>query len=810
VAIYHLHAQMVKRAEGESSVAGAAYRSGSRLYEESTGLVHDYTRKRGVEHSEILAPAGAPAWVHDRHTLWNTVEAAERRKDAQVAREIEVGLPIELSKSEQLALVRDYVKREFVAQGMVADIGIHRDNPHNPHSHILLTTRNLTTTGFGPKNRGWNDKSQLNQWRRGWAEATNQHLMEAGLAVRIDHRSYKEQQLNLIPGRKIGLSEERQKIHELPGFLADRVAEQQRIAAANGKQIIADPNIALKALSHGNATFSHHDIAKFLHTRTDSAQQFQTAYLKVTNSPELMPLGQDDQGRQRFTTREMFDLERSLLDNADTLAHREQHAVDTQRRTRILAKHNLSPEQERAALEVTSKGDLKSLAGVAGSGKSTALRAMREIWEAEGYTVKGAAIAGIAQENLEISSGIKSRTLASYELAWNHGRDPLTRRDILVIDEAGMIDTRKLEHVLRVAEKAHAKVVLVGDAEQLQAIEAGAAFRGLSATHGVSHLTEVRRQTTDWQRTATQNLSTGKTADALNAYYERAHIIAVEQRQDARNALIARWAHDHKRQPNASQLVLAYTRADVNALNSDIRTLREQTGQLGEGEIIPTDSGRKPFAVNDRIRFLRNERDLAVKNGSLGTIEGIESGVLSVKLDGTNTRVQVDTKFYPHLDYGYAATVHKAQGTTVDKTYVLATSHFDRHTAYVALSRHRDDATVFYATDDFGGRRLAATSEQVHARFTETLSRARPKELAHDYLERHVSDAPDLKDSQDIPARPQTPDDIEAAARQRWLAYRARLDSGQAREHGQPHSQGPDHSRPRDQGHELPDDDLSL
>src|ERR1700722_20970327 len=118
---------MVKRAEGESSVAGAAYRSGSRLYEESTGLVHDYTRKQGVEHSEILAPGGAPAWVQDRHTLWNTVEAAERRKDAQVAREIEVGLPIELTKNEQAALLRDFAKREFVTKGMVADLGIHRD-----------------------------------------------------------------------------------------------------------------------------------------------------------------------------------------------------------------------------------------------------------------------------------------------------------------------------------------------------------------------------------------------------------------------------------------------------------------------------------------------------------------------------------------------------------------------------------------------------------------------------------------------------------------------------------------------------------
>jgi len=165
--------------------------------------------------------------------------------------------------------------------------------------------------------------------------------------------------------------------------------------------------------------------------------------------------------------------------------------------------------------------------------------------------------------------------------------------------------------------------------------------------------------------------------------------------------------------------------------------------------LIPTERGKKPFAVNDRIRFLRNERDLGVKNGSLGTVMGIESGVITVKLDGaagtpTNRQISIDTKFYQHLDYGYAATVHKAQGTTVDKTYVLATSHFDRHASYVALSRHRDDATVFYATDEFGGRARGATPEFVQARFTDTLSRARPKELAHDYLERKPSTDPTL------------------------------------------------------------------
>ena len=174
---------------------------------------------------------------------------------------------------------------------------------------------------------------------------------------------------------------------------------------------------------------------------------------------------------------------------------------------------------------------------------------------------------------------------------------------------------------------------------------------------------------------------------------------------------------------------------------------RDQTGQLGRSAQVFTETGKKDFAVQDRIRFGRNEKTLGVKNGSLGTVERIEHGVLQIKLDGgTGIRVAVDTKFYKHLDYGYATTVHKAQGTTVDRTYVLATPHFDRHTSYVALSRHREAATMFYASDDFGGRAAGATARSVNVRFTEALARARPKELAHDYLEREATDTAALAD----------------------------------------------------------------
>ncbi len=811
MAIYHLTAKIVQRAKGQSAVAAAAYRSGSLLHEESTGINHDYSRKIGVEHTEILAPDDASDWVFDRQSLWNAVEAAEKRKDAQVAREIEVGLPVELSRAEQIALLRDYAKREFVAKGMVADLGVHLDNPHNPHAHILLTTRTLTADGFGPKERSWNDKRHLLQWRSGWADVTNEHLAEAGLGVRIDHRSYADQRLELIPGRKIGLGRERQNTPQLPGFLADRVAEQQRIAGANGLQIIAEPTIALKALSHTNATFTHHDLAKFLHTRTESAEQFQRAYLKVTTSPELVPLGLDDQGRQRFTSRDMLTAERSLLENADALARRADHHVDPKRRTAVLTQHRLSVEQERAVVEVTTRGDLKALAGVAGSGKSTALAAMRQVWEAEGYTVKGAALAGIAAENLEVAAGIRSRTLASYELAWSNGRDPLSRRDVLVIDEAGMIGTKQLERVLAVAEKARAKVVLVGDPEQLQAIEAGAPFRGITAAHGVSNLTEVRRQKNQWQRDATAALASGKTADALDAYDKQGGIVAVETRDEARRALLARWASDGKREPHRSRLILGYTRDEVRALNSAVRALREQSGQLGRSEQVSTESGRQDFAVQDRIRFGRNEKTLGVKNGSLGTVESIEHGVLQIKLDGeTGIRVAVDTKFYKHLDYGYATTVHKAQGTTVDRTYVLATPHFDRHTSYVALSRHREAATVFYASDDFGRRLAGATARSVNVRFTEALARARPKELAHDYLERESTDTATLADlitrndererAVERELRTSPMDDIDTRQQQAAERWKARQQVGP--KPGQGVERSPSQSPPHEPAHQ--------
>jgi Ti-type conjugative transfer relaxase TraA len=736
VAIYHLSAKIITRAKGQSVVASAAYRSAGHLHDERLDQTFDYTRKGGVEHKEILAPEGSPSWIYHRERLWNAVEKAEKRKDAQLARELEIALPVELGKDEQVELLRDFAQRHFVAKGMVVDLAVHRDNPENPHAHLLLTTREIKAEGFGAKRRDWNQKEALLEWREAWAQTANAYLARAGPDIRIDHRSLDAQGLDLVPGRKIGISLERQERGGLPNRIADRVAEQRRIAYENGERIIADPTVALKALTHYQATFTDHDLAKFLHTRTDGAEQFRAAHLRITASKELVVLGRDDRNRVRYTSREMLEIEKALLRDAGQMSSRTHHGVAARRSFAVLSQHPLSEEQRAALESITAPGDLKALVGVAGSGKSRLLAAAREAWEAQGYTVKGTALSGIAAENLALASGIEARTIASLEYAWAGGREPLTAHDVLVIDEAGMVGTRQLARVLEAARKSHAKVVLVGDPEQLQAIEAGAAFRGVLGESGVAELSEVRRQAHAWQRQATRHLSTGDTATALATYEREKAIHQHSTRSSARAALLARWAHDGEKSPG-TRLMLAYTRADVAELNALARKWRREHGEIGRGDTIATERGAKEFSVGDRVYFLRNERSLGVKNGSLGTIETLRDGVLEVKLDATGDRVLVDTKFYRDLDYGYAATVYKAQGATVDRSYVLATSHYDRHATYVALSRHRHAAAMFYAAEDFEvpWARKELSSGEARQRFLDVLSRARPKELAHDYLD---------------------------------------------------------------------------
>ena len=204
MAIYHCSVKIISRSQGRSATGAAAYRSGEKIHDERTGLTHDYTRKSGVDHTEIMTPKKTPSWVHNRSTLWNEVERIEKRKDAQLCREVEVALPCELSRTENQTLVRSFVEAEFIDRGMIADIAFHHMDSDNPHAHILLTTREITPQGFGNKNRNWNKKDHLETWRQSWQEHANTALELAGHEARIDHRTLEAQGIERIPQIHLG------------------------------------------------------------------------------------------------------------------------------------------------------------------------------------------------------------------------------------------------------------------------------------------------------------------------------------------------------------------------------------------------------------------------------------------------------------------------------------------------------------------------------------------------------------------------------------------------------------------------------
>ncbi|QTQ85676.1 Ti-type conjugative transfer relaxase TraA [Agrobacterium tumefaciens] len=763
MAIYHLSTKPVSRSSGRSAVASAAYRCAVLLVNQRDGLVHDFTRKEGVEHSEIVLPQGVSAdWALDRSKLWNAAEFAEKRKDARVAREFEIALPHELSTEGRLKAAQAFAQDLANRYGAAVDFAIHSPSEHgdirNYHAHVLMTTRQVGKAGLGEKtclehknarllaNGMATTDMQLRDIRQSWEGIANRELQREGLDVRIDHRSHEERGLELSPTEHMGVhaSQMRQQ-----GMAVERGRLDDEAARQNAELIRQKPEQVLTLISHEKSVFDRHDIAKTLHRYiNDDAQTFQNAFAAVMASPALVALQPErtdaetgEVSNARYSTREMIDLELAIARSAERLHQAQSHGVDPrhvdramERQDRSLRKSaggpsaasdpsaGLSDEQRHAIAHITGLERIAAVVGFAGAGKSTMLAAAREAWEAQGYQVHGAALSGKAAEGLEESSGIASRTLASWSYSWDHGRDLIGRGDVFVIDEAGMVGSRQLARFIREAEERGAKIVLVGDHEQLQAIGAGAPFRAIAEQIGHVELSGIRRQRHDWQRQASVAFATHKTAEGLAAYRDHGDILFAESRDKAMAQIVRDFLADNEEHPHGTRVAMAHRSADVRALNAAIRSELQNRqrlershglsdgvdrGDVGVGKdggerVFQTNNGKRAFAAGDRIIFLENNRDLRVKNGMLGTVEHVEPGKIIARLDGRGgDSVSIPTDSYQAIDHGYATTIHKNQGATVDRAFVLASRTMDRHLTYVAMTRHRDSVQLYADIKEF-------------------------------------------------------------------------------------------------------------
>jgi Ti-type conjugative transfer relaxase TraA len=783
MAIYHMSMKPISRASGRSSVAAAAYRAAERLTNERDGTSHDFTKRSGVECTEIILPGdniaddgsvvlgAAPAWARERSALWNAAEASEKRKDARVAREIEVALPVELSPEQRLGLTRAFAQSLAERYGVAVDFAIHSPHGHtdvrNHHAHILLTTRKVEEIGPAALH-GLGGKSelelengrlvalglpttheQLRDLRIGWEQVSNTHLARAGLDVRIDHRSHVERGLEIEPTQHMGVHATQM---ERRGKPVSRVRIDEEAAQRNAALIREKPDQVLTILTGEKSVFDRQDVARALHRYIGEAEEFQNALAQVMASPalvELQPEQRDQAGRvvesARYSTREMVAIERDMAVSADRMAADRggrpgrDHGVAGRHVAAAVAAQEqavimLAAEQVAAIEAVTGPERISAVVGLAGAGKSTMLAAARDAWEAQGYCVHGAALAGKAAEGLEESSGIASRTLASWERGWERGFDKLGPKDVFVIDEAGMVGSKQLSRFITEADLAGAKIVLVGDPEQLQPIGAGAAFRAVAERVGMVELEGIRRQREGWQRAASGNFGRHRTEAGLAAYAERGAIRFEATGEEARTAIVRDVMADMDSRPEGSRLVLAHRRVDVQDLNEAIRGVRLARGELAGEVVYQTTEGARAFAPGDRVLFRENNRELGVKNGMLGTVAQVHGagaaaeGHLSIRLDsaqgpGAGRAVEVSMADYAAVDHGYATTIHKSQGATVDRAYVLASGSMDRHLTYVAMTRHRDGVALYADRSEFSDM----------GALTARLSRAQLKETTLDY-----------------------------------------------------------------------------
>ena len=764
MAITHFTPQLIGRGDGRSAVLAAAYRHCARMAFEAEGRIVDYSNKRGMIHEEFLVPADAPAWLRtmiaDRsvagasEAFWNKVEAFETRGDAQFAKEFIIALPAELTADQNIALVRHFVLEQVLSRGQMAD-WVYHDEPGNPHIHLMTTLRPLTEHGFGPKRvavigddgqplrmqsgkiayRLWaGGKQQFLEQRNGWLDLQNQHLALNGHDIRVDGRSYAERGIDVVPTTHIGVAAkaiQRRAKREGRNPKLERLRVFEETRAETRRRIQRRPEIVLDMISRERSVFDERDVGKLLHRYVDDAGTFQHLMARVLQSPEALRLDVESvdfatgaRTPAKYATRELIRLEAEMVRRAVHLSGSAAFAVKAPVISAVSARHaKLSAEQRSAIAHLASGERIAAVVGRAGAGKTTMMRAAREMWEAAGYRVVGGALAGKAAEGLQKEAGIEFRTLASWELRWKGGRDGLDDKTVFVLDEAGMVASRQMALVVETASKAGAKLVLVGDPEQLQPIEAGAAFRAILERTGYAELETIYRQRQQWMRDASLDLARGRTGEALSAYRDHGRLFGSELKAQAIESLIADWNRDYD--PSKSTLILAHLRRDVRALNEMARAKLVARGLVEPGHAFRTEDGERRFAAGDQIVFLKNEGSLGVKNGMIGRV--VEAGparlVAEIGEGEDCRRVEIDQRVYRNIDHGYATTVHKAQGVTVDRVKVLATLSLDKHLTYVALTRHREDVALYY------GRR----SFQKAGGLVAILSQRRAKETTLDY-----------------------------------------------------------------------------
>ena len=734
MAIAFARARYLSRASGGNAVRSAAYNAREAITAERTGELFHFRHRDAPEHHAVLLPEGADARLADSSVLWNVAEAAERRKDAQVAREIVLALPADrvLLTEDRIELARSFAQEHFVSKGLAVQLDVHA--PHkdrgegegawtegtggdhtNWHAHLLITTRRIKgdqlsarkARDLDPEVRKAGTRTLVTDaeaWGETWRAHQDRYFAQHGIELRVDATA-------AHPGEHIGPVRMRK--------VDSPAVERAEALRTVNEEAARDPEQVLAALTRNNASFTERELdrylAKHLGTGPDgtpdaaAAKDIAAAKAGVLGHKDVLVLHDRETGEAvgRFSTRTVRQQERVALADGAVVAGAQHHqGMKALHQEAALASRSLREDQRGAFEHAVSAGGLKLIEGRAGTGKSYTLAAVREAHERAGYRVVGLAPTNAVAQDLKADGFREASTVHAALFGIKNGRTSWDRRTVVVVDEAAMLDSRVTGEVLAEAKRAGAKVILSGDDRQLASIERGGLFTELRKQHGAAEITEVTRQKVDWQREAARDLAEGRFDSAVAAYDRHGAITWTGDGEAARAALVERWKADTLADPQASRFVFAYTNADVSQINAELRQVRRERGELGSPDVrLKTKHGAADFAVGDRVQFTDTDKKRHIYNGNAGVITGIDArtGQVTARLDAAagaaGREVTWAAAEFEGFRHGYAGTIYKGQGKTLDHTYLLHTHHWRAAASYVALTRQRESAQVFVAED---------------------------------------------------------------------------------------------------------------
>ena len=690
----------------------AAYNAREGIHDERTGELYYFAHRDAPEHHEVLLPEGASAELRSPKVLWNVAESAENRRNSQVARELVLALPAnaEVTHEDRVELTRSFAQEHFVRHGLAVQVDVHA--PHsgdadaeqaNWHAHLLVTTRRVEgdhlsakkARDLDPEVKRLGGRAAVTDgeaWGALWRDHQNRFFAEQGYEVRVDATGAVAQE-HVGPVRM-----------RAPDAEANAKAEEIRRANAEAAR---DPDKVLSALTRNNATFSERDLDRHLSKHISDEGEHLLVKGKVLGHADVLALHDRDTGEAvgRWTTGTVRAQERAALADARDVAAGHRGRVSAGAASEALAGRELRPDQLEAFRHAAGQGGIKIVEGRAGTGKSYTLSAIRDAHERAGYEVVGLAPTNAVAQDLGKDGFARAATVHSELFRIKNGRASWSTRTLVVVDEAAMLDARVTGELMTEARRAGAKVVVAGDDRQLASIERGGLFAELKAEHGSAAITEVTRQIVDWQRQAARDMSEGRVEEAVRAFARNKAITWTERQDEARAALVRRWKEDTTEKPDASRFVFAYTNKDVDALNGELRQVRRERGELGPDHTFKTKHGEALFAVGDRVQFTDTLKGARIYNGNAGTITGIDpkTGLIRATLDGSASgegrEVVWSASEFDGFRHGYAGTIYKGQGKTLDHTYLLHTHHWRQASSYVALTRQRESAQIFAATE---------------------------------------------------------------------------------------------------------------